>query len=200
MSDIFRGVWVVAYRELLRFIQERSRLFSSFAMPLIFLVIFGAGFGETIGAMVPGVNYLQFMYPGIIAMTVVMGAIMSGISVVWDREFGFLKRFWSLLWVEAALCSENRSCGNYFCYSGYGYVDTGSDSKYLFKYLMILQLLLVVFIISVSISGLGLLVAAHEIPAGFQLVTQIIIMPLIFSRGVFPGEQCSALDGVHFQD
>jgi hypothetical protein len=43
MSDVFLGMWVVAYRELLRFIQERSRMFSSFAMPLLFLVIFGAG-------------------------------------------------------------------------------------------------------------------------------------------------------------
>ncbi len=91
MSDIFLGMWVVAYRELLRFVQERSRMFSSFAMPLLFLVIFGAGFNRIIGAMTPGVDFIQFMYPGIIAMTVLMNSVMSGLSVVWDREFGFLK-------------------------------------------------------------------------------------------------------------
>src|SRR4030042_5780708 len=91
MEEVFRGMWVVAYRELLRFVQERSRIVSSFAMPLLLLVIFGAGFNRIIGAMTPGVNYIQFMYPGIIAMTVLTNSVMSGLSVVWDREFGFLK-------------------------------------------------------------------------------------------------------------
>src|SRR3989304_1026191 len=52
MADIFRATWVVSYRELLRFIQERTRLFSSFAMPLLFLVIFGAGFNRIIAPMI----------------------------------------------------------------------------------------------------------------------------------------------------
>src|SRR4030042_5259260 len=91
MADVFRAIWVVAYRELLRFVSERSRIFSSFAMPLLFLVIFGAGFNRIIGAVTPGVDFIQFMYPGIIAMTVLMNSVMSGLSVVWDREFGFLK-------------------------------------------------------------------------------------------------------------
>jgi ABC-2 type transport system permease protein len=60
-------------------------------MPLLFLVIFGAGFNRIIGNLAPGVDFIQFMYPGIIAMTVLMNSVMSGLSVVWDREFGFLK-------------------------------------------------------------------------------------------------------------
>ena len=56
MTEIWRGVWVVAYRELLRFVADRARFLSSFAMPLLFLVIFGAGFTKTIGALAPGVN------------------------------------------------------------------------------------------------------------------------------------------------
>ena len=54
MSDILRGTWVVAYRELLRFVRERSRLVGSLAMPLTFLVIFGVGFSGAIGQMAPG--------------------------------------------------------------------------------------------------------------------------------------------------
>ena len=187
MSDIFRGVWVVAYRELLRFIQERSRLFSSFAMPLIFLVIFGAGFGETIGAMVPGVNYLQFMYPGIIAMTVVMGAIMSGISVVWDREFGFLKEILvSPLGRSGIMLGKSIGAATISVIQVTVMLILAPILNISLSILMILQLLLVVFIISVSISGLGLLVAARmKSQQGFQLVTQIIIMPLIFLAGVF---------------
>ena len=68
MAKIFRSIWVIAYREFLHFIQDRSRMFSSFSMPILFLVIFGAGFGKLIGQMMPGMNYIQFMYPGILAM------------------------------------------------------------------------------------------------------------------------------------
>jgi ABC-2 type transport system permease protein len=91
MSEVWRGTWVVAYREMLRFVSDRSRLLSSFAMPIIFLVVFGAGFTKSMGALAPGVNFIQFMYPGIIAMTVLTSSLFAGISVVWDREFGFLK-------------------------------------------------------------------------------------------------------------
>ncbi|MDH4291528.1 MAG: ABC transporter permease, partial [Dehalococcoidia bacterium] len=85
MAIVFRTIWVIAYRELLRFVHDRPRMFSSFSMPIIFLIIFGAGFGRLIGQMMPGVDYIQFMYPGILAMTVLMTSVMSGVSIVWDR-------------------------------------------------------------------------------------------------------------------
>jgi hypothetical protein len=99
MTEIWRGTWVVGYRELLRFVNERSRMVGSFAQPLIFLVIFGAGFGNLIGQVAPGVNFIQFMYPGIIAMGVLTTSLFAGVSVVWDREFGFLRE---LLWRRQA--------------------------------------------------------------------------------------------------
>ncbi len=58
MEEVFRGIWVIAYRELLRFIQERSRMLSSFVMPLLFLVIFGAGFNRIIGSLMPGIDFV----------------------------------------------------------------------------------------------------------------------------------------------
>ena len=91
MVEFYRGIWVVAYRELLRFVQERSRMISSFAFPLMFLVVFGAGFNRIVGTMTEGVDFIKFMYPGILSMTVVMSSMFSGMSIVWDREFGFLK-------------------------------------------------------------------------------------------------------------
>ena len=58
---------------------------------MLLLVVFGAGFTNVIGGMAPGVDYLQFMYPGIIAITVLTTSLFAGISVVWDREYGFLR-------------------------------------------------------------------------------------------------------------
>jgi len=187
MEGIVRGIWVVAYRELLRFIQERSRLFSSFAMPLIFLIVFGAGFGRMIGTMVPGVDYIQFMYPGIIAMTVLMNSLMSGISIVWDREFGFLKEI-----LVSPLDRRGILLGK-AAGSAIVAIMQGSIMLVLAPFLgvsldlvIVLTLIPVLFIISVSISSLGLLVASRmKSQQGFQVVIQLIIMPLIFLAGVF---------------
>ena len=57
----------------------------------MFLVIFGAGFGRSSASCAPGVDLIQFMYPGIVAMTVLTSSLFAGVSVVWDREFGFLR-------------------------------------------------------------------------------------------------------------
>lgn len=187
MSDVFRAIWVVAYRELLRFVTERSRLFSSFTMPLIFLVVFGAGFGKTIGSMVPGVDYIQFMYPGIIAMTISMNSIMSATSIVWDREFGFLKEL-----LVSPLSRTGIMLGKSVGGAAVAVLQTvvmlvlAPILGISISFVMVVELIIVVAIISISLSGLGLLIASRmKSQQGFQLVTQIVIMPLIFLAGVF---------------
>jgi len=95
MKKFLRSVWVVTYRELIRVFQDRARVISSFIMPVMFLVIFGAGFNQMI--QIPqlqggtAINYIQFMYPGIIGQTVLTTSLMSGLSIIWEREFGFLR-------------------------------------------------------------------------------------------------------------
>ncbi|MBN1368742.1 MAG: ABC transporter permease [Dehalococcoidaceae bacterium] len=187
MEGIIRGIWVVAYRELLRFIQERSRLFSSFAMPLIFLIVFGAGFGRMIGTMVPGVDYIQFMYPGIIAMTVLMNSLMSGISIVWDREFGFLKEILvSPLDRRGVLLGKAAGSAIVAIMQGSIMLVLAPFLGVSLSLMTVLALIPVLFIISISISSLGLLVASRmKSQQGFQVVIQLIIMPLIFLAGVF---------------
>lgn len=187
MADVFRGVWVVAYRELLRFVQERSRLISSFAMPLIFLVIFGAGFGELIGSMTPGVDYMQFMYPGIIAMTVLMGSIMSGVSIVWDREFGFLKEILvSPLGRGGIMLGKATGGAAVAVLQAIIMLILAPILGVSINLVMVLELILVILIVSMSLAGMGLLVASRmQSQQGFQVVIQLIIMPLIFLAGVF---------------
>jgi len=185
MADIFRGVWVVAYRELLRFISERSRLFSSFAMPLIFLVVFGAGFGQLISFT--GVDYMQFMYPGIIAMTVLMGSIMSGVSIVWDREFGFLKEILvSPLGRSGIMLGKATGAAAVAILQATIMLVLAPILGVSINLVMVLELILVILIVSISLAGMGLLVASRmQSQQGFQVIIQLIIMPLIFLAGVF---------------
>ncbi len=86
-----RGVYIVWYRDILRFWNDKIRMMGSITFPLLFLFVFGSGLSARMGFLSPGVDFVQFMFPGIIGMTVLMSSFMAGVSVVWDREFGFLK-------------------------------------------------------------------------------------------------------------
>ena len=187
MADIFLATWVVAYRELLRFIQERSRIFSSFAMPLLFLIIFGAGFNRIIGAMTPGVDFIQFMYPGIIAMTVLMNSVMSGLSVVWDREFGFLKEILAApLGRSGIVLGKAVGSASVSVVQGIIMLVLAPIVGVSLSPMLVVKLIPTLVVISVSLSGLGVLVASRmRSQQGFQIIVQIIIMPLIFLSGVF---------------
>jgi len=187
MTGFFRSVWVIAYREFLRFIQDRPRMFSSFTMPLVFLVIFGAGFGKLIGQMMPGVDYIQFMYPGILAMTVLMTSVMSGVSIVWDREFGFLK--------EVLVSPLNRSgviVGKAIGAATIAIIQ-GAIMLVLAPILnvpidlgTVLALLPLLLILSLCLSGLGLLIGARmRSQQGFQILMQLVIFPMMFLSGIF---------------
>ena len=187
MSDLLLGTWVIAYRELLRFVQERSRLLSSFAMPLLFLVIFGAGFSRTIGAMSPGVDFVQFIYPGIIAMTVLMNSVMSGLSVVWDREFGFLKEILvAPMGRTGIVLGKAVGSATVSVLQGTVMLALAPLVGVTITPLLVLELIPLLALVSVSLSGLGTLVASRmRSQQGFQLIVQLIIFPLIFLSGVF---------------
>ncbi|MBI5238045.1 MAG: ABC transporter permease [Deltaproteobacteria bacterium] len=86
----YRAVYVIVLREFKRFFRQRGRLVVTMIRPLIWLVIVGSGFTKLIDVK-SGARYIQFILPGIVGMTVLFSSIFSTMSVVWDREFGFLR-------------------------------------------------------------------------------------------------------------
>lgn len=91
MSEL-RGIKTLWRREIKRFIRERTRFISSFVQPALWLIIFGAGLGSSIrGSIGSGFSYQEFIFPGIIGQTLLFTSMFMGISVIWDRQFGFLK-------------------------------------------------------------------------------------------------------------
>ena len=187
MEEVFRGTWVIAYRELLRFLQERSRILSSFGMPLLFLIIFGAGFSQIIGSLTPGVDFIKFIYPGIVAMTVLMTSVFSGLSVVWDREFGFLKEV-----LVAPLSRTGIVMGKAI---GGASIATAQGIVMLILApivgitltpIIVVRVVPLLIITSLSLSGLGILVASRmRSQQGFHIIIQLIVFPLIFLSGIF---------------
>ena len=187
MANFFRSVRVIAHREFLRFIQDRPRMISSFSMPLVFLVIFGAGFGRLIGEIVPDVDYIQFMYPGILAMPILMTSVMSGVSIVWDREFGFLKEVLvSPLNRSGVLAGKAVGAGIIALIQGMIMLAVAPFLNVPVGLRTVLALIPLLLILSFSLSALGLLIGARmRSQQGFQLLMQLVIFPMLFLSGIF---------------
>ncbi len=86
-----RGFYTLWLREVKRYIRDRTRLVSSFVQPLLWLVIFGIGIGASLRAAPTGLTYQQLIFPGIVGQTLLFTSMFMGISVIWDKEFGFMK-------------------------------------------------------------------------------------------------------------
>ena len=160
---------------------------SSFMMPLLFLAIFGAGFTRTIGALAPGVNYIQFMYPGIIAMTVLTNSLFTGISVVADREFGFLKEILvAPIGRSGIVVGKAVGGGGVALLQALVMLVLAPILGVHLTPVLVLTLIPIVVILSLGLSALGILIASFmQTQQGFQLLVQVLIFPLIFLAGVF---------------
>src|SRR3984957_11452855 len=84
------AIYVLWRRQLKRYTRSRSRIVGSLGQPLLFLLALGFGFGSIFQRAGQG-NYIQFLAPGVIAMTILFTSIFTGIELIWDRQFGFLK-------------------------------------------------------------------------------------------------------------
>ena len=83
-------VYIMWLRQIKRYWRSKSRIIGSLAQPLLFLIALGFGFGP-IFQKAGGGNYIDFLAPGIIAMSILFTAMFNGIEIIWDRQFGFLK-------------------------------------------------------------------------------------------------------------
>ncbi len=182
-----RGVYTIWYRDILRFWHDKMRMISSITFPLLFLFVFGSGLSARMGFLSPGVDFTQFMFPGIIGMTVLMSSFMAGISVVWDREFGFLKEV-----LVAPISRASVAVGK----------TLGAATVALFQGILILlfapligvslsawtvlALLPLMLLLSVSMGSLGILLATRiRSMEAFQAVMQMLMFPMVFLSGVF---------------
>src|SRR5437763_299683 len=85
-----QAIYILWLRELKRYVRSKAQIIASLGQPLLYLLVLGFGLGPVFQSAGRG-SYLQFMAPGIISMTVLFSSIFSGIALLWDRQFGFLK-------------------------------------------------------------------------------------------------------------
>ena len=184
-----RATFTVWEREMIRFTRDPARMVASFVQPMLFLFVLGTGLGSLMQSAGGGVDFRTFLFPGVLAMSVLFTAAFSGISMVWDREFGFLREM-----LVAPVSSAAILAGK--CLGGATVATLQSIVVLLmaglvgvpYDPLMMLEMLVFLFLMSFMITALALVLASRvkQVQSALPLV-QLIITPLMFLSGaLFP--------------
>ena len=182
-------IYILWLRQIKRYLRSRARLVGSLGQPLLFLLALGFGFGP-VYQKAGGGNYIQFLTPGIIAMSIIFTAIFTGIEVIWDKQFGFLKET-LVAPVSRIEIMIGRTLGGATVATLQGLIvaiisfaigfrlDHPSDLFFA---------LIIMFLIALIFTALGTAIASIlEDMQGFQLIVNFLIMPLFFLSGaLFP--------------
>jgi len=156
-------------------------------MPLLFLFVFGSGLSSRIGALGPGVDFTKFMFPGIIGMTVLMSSFMAGVSVVWDREFGFLKEV-LVAPISRAAVSIGKTLGSatVALLQGMVILLLAPLMGISVSAMTILALLALMFLLAAAMGSFGILLATRiRSMEAFQATMQMLMFPMVFLSGAF---------------
>ena len=188
LRDELAAIAVVWHRELLRFARNRLRMVTSLVQPLLFLFILGSG----LSSMLPSsghVNFKTFMFPGIIAMTVFFTALSSALSIVWDREFGFMREM-LVAPVHRGSIVLGKCAGGATVATLQGIVILALAGVVNVPYSGWLLLTLVgeMVLMAISLTALGLLLASRMTQVeSFMAVMNFVMLPMFFLSGaIFP--------------
>jgi ABC-2 type transport system permease protein len=181
-----RAVSIVWRRELIRFRTDRLRAVTSLVQPVLFLFVLGTGLSTLASRGMPaGVDFKTFIYPGVLAMSVLFTAIFSAASVVWDREFGFLRemlvapvRRWAIV---VGKCLGGATVATF---QGVIFLALAGIAHVPYNPVLLLTLVGELLLLSFTLTAFGVMMAARikQIQA-FMALTQMFVMPLFFLSG-----------------
>jgi len=189
-----RAIYMIWRRDVIRFWRDRTRVIGALVQPLLFLVILGTGLSAALrgaggGSFRAGLDYTTFIYPGIIGMAVLFSSIFSGMSIIWDRDFGFLK--------EVLVAPIDRSA------VAIGKTLGGATQAFLQGMILLvlapfvgvkltplaaLELVFLIFCLAFALSAVGVAIGARmRSMMGFQFVLNFLVQPAFFLSGaLFP--------------
>src|SRR5690348_11078478 len=181
-----RAVSIVWRRELIRFRTDRLRAVTSLVQPVLFLFILGTGLSRLAGRGLPaGVDFQTFIYPGVLAMSVLFTSIFSAASIVWDREFGFLRemlvapvRRWAIV---IGKCLGGATVATF---QGLIFLALAGVAHVPYDPVLLLTLVGELLLLSFTLTAFGVMMAARikQIQA-FMALTQLFVLPLFFLSG-----------------
>ncbi len=187
------AIYVLWLREIKKLMRAKERIVGSVAMPIMFLIFLGFGFNRMDIPGLNGVGYIKFLVPGVIGMNMLFGSMFSGISVLWDKEFGFLKEI-MIAPVSRVSIALGRIAGGattglvqgllLFSLSfifGFSFPPEFSLFRIILGILMMFVFMVLIQLVFIS---LGLSFASNMRDAqGFELIINFVMFPLFFLSG-----------------
>jgi ABC-2 type transport system permease protein len=180
-----RAMKIVWQRDLIRFRSDRIRIITSLVQPLLFLFVLGSGLQQLSSASTDGVNLKTFIYPGVLALAVMFTAMFSAASIVWDREFGFMREM-----LVAPVSRASIVIGKCFggatvaSFQGVILLALAGAVGVPYKSAVILGLFGLMLLLAFTITAFGVMVAARiKQMQAFMGVMQMIVMPMFFLAG-----------------
>jgi ABC-2 type transport system permease protein len=184
-----RAIKIVWKRELIRFWKDRIRIVTALVQPLLFLFVLGSGLQQLSAASTHGVDLKTFIYPGILCIAVMFTAMFSAASIVWDREFGFLREM-MVAPVRRSSIVIGKCIGGATVASFQGVIVLALAGAVHVPYdpTLILGVFFLQLLLAFSITAFGVMVAVRiKQMQSFMGVMQMIVMPLFFISGaLFP--------------
>ncbi len=187
MREEVRTAGMVWLRELIRFERTRTRILSGLIQPVLFLPV-GYGMSGLVGTTA-GFDFKKFTFPGIMAVSVVTTAIFSGVSIVWDREFGFLREMLVAPTSRASLALGKTAGGaSVAAVQGTIMLVLAPLVGVRLTPLLVLQIIGPELLMAIAMTAFGIFVASRiREMEGFQVVMQLLLFPMIFLSGaLFP--------------
>jgi ABC-2 type transport system permease protein len=189
IASELRAIRIVWRRDLIRFKSDRIRMASQLVQPLLFLFVLGSGLQQISSAGTHGVNLKTFIYPGILCISVMFTAMFSAASIVWDREFGFLREMMvapvSRSSIVIGKCLGGATVA---CSQGIILILLGPAVGVNYNVLLILGIFGLQLLLAFTITAFGVMIAIRikQMQAFFG-VMQMIVMPMFFISGaLFP--------------
>ncbi len=189
VASELRAIRIVWRRDLIRFFNDRVRIAATLVQPLLFLFVLGSGLQQLSSAGTHGVNLKTFIYPGILCISVLFTAMFSAASIVWDREFGFLREM-----MVAPVRRSSIVIGKCFggatvaCSQGIIMILLAPLVHVPYSITLILGIFSLQLLLAFTITAFGVMIAVRiKQMQTFFGVMQMIVMPLFFISGaLFP--------------
>ncbi len=181
-----RAVGIVWERELIRFRGDRLRAVTSLIQPFLFLFVLGTGLSTLAGhGLPPGVDFKTFIYPGVLAMSVLFTSVFSAGSIVWDREFGFLREMLVAPVSRASLVVGKCLGGATIAtMQGLVFLALAGFAHVPYNFVLFITLIGELLLLSFTLTAFGVMMAARiKQFQSFMALTQLLVLPLFFLSG-----------------
>lgn len=187
LTGELRAIYALWYREYRIFLREHSRVVSSIATPVMWVLFVGTGFGASFGS-VNGVPYREWLFPGVMAQSILFGSVFFGVYIIWDRKFDVLKailvapvsRVSIFLGKVTGGATESIIQGLILLLIGYAFFGVNASGM--------LAALPPLLLLSLAFVSVGLFIGSFfESLEGFQVIVSFMLFPLFFLSGaLFP--------------